>query len=141
MYLQEEFIQMPQSVMKYSLIFATLTYLLSGCGGSGSGGGGDASGSDGVSSGKGPGNALVSWTPPTQNTDGSNLDDLAGYRIYYGRSSGNYSDTIDIDNLGLASFLVEGLDETTWCFAMTAVNMSGVESDYSEEACLSVTTS
>ena len=131
---------MSQSVIKFSLIIATLTSLLSGCGGGG--GGSDAGVSDGVSSGKGPGSALVSWMPPTQNTDGSDLGaDLAGYRIYYGTSSSDYSNSLEIDNPGLSSFVVEGLDEAVWCFVMTAVNTSGIESSYSEEACLSVTTS
>ena len=128
---------MPQSVIKYSLIVAALATLLSGCGGSSSGGG-----SSDVSSGKGPGNATVSWIPPTENTDGSNLGaDLAGYRIYYGTSSGDYSNTLEIANPGLTSFVVEGLDEATWCFVMTAVNTIGIESSFSEEACLNVSTS
>ena len=125
---------MPQSVIKYSLIVAALTTLLSGCGSSGGGGS--------SSSGKGPGNALVSWMPPTENTDGSDLGaDLAGYRIYYGTSSGDYSNTLEIANPGLTSFVVEGLDEATWCFVMTAVNTIGIESSFSEEACLNVSTS
>ena len=132
---------MPQLAIKYSLIVAALTTLLSGCGSS-SGGGGSSDVSSDVSSGKGPGNATVSWIPPTENTDGSNLGaDLAGYRIYYGTSSGDYSNTLEIANPGLSSVVVEGLDEATWCFVMTAVNTIGIESSYSEEACLSVSTS
>jgi hypothetical protein len=130
---------MPQSVIKISLIFAALIYLLSGCGstdGSGSGGGS----SSGIN-GKGAGNATVSWTPPTENTDGSVLGaDLAGYRVYYGTSSRDYSNSVEIDNPGLSSVVVEGLAETTWYFVMTAVNTSGIESSYSDEVSLSVTT-
>lgn len=44
----------------------------------------------------GNGTALFSWMPPTQNTDGSSLTDLAGYKIWYGTSPGNYSDTITL---------------------------------------------
>jgi len=135
-YLREEFIQMPQSVLRYSLIFTILAYLLSGCGAGAGGSEGGSSTGD-----KGRGNATVSWTPPTQNTDGSNLGaDLAGYRIYYGTSSRDYSNSLEIDNPGLSSFVVEGLAETTWYFVMTAVNSSGVESSYSEEVSLSVRT-
>ena len=32
----------------------------------------------------GLGSMSLSWTPPTQNTDGSALTDLAGYKLYYG---------------------------------------------------------
>ena len=131
---------MSQSVIKFSLIIATLTSLLIGCGSSGgSGGSGGSSGSSGSS---GSGNARVSWMPPTENTDGTTLGaDLAGYRIYYGTSSSDYSDTLEIDNPGLSSIVVEGLEDATWCFVMTAVNTSGIESSYSEEACLNVSSS
>ncbi len=33
------------------------------------------------------GTARLSWTAPTQNTDGSTVTDLAGYRIYHGTSA------------------------------------------------------
>ena len=133
---------MPQSVLRYSLILAILTYLLSGCGGGAGGGSSDGSSISSTGTGdRGLGNATVSWTPPTQNTDGSNLGaDLAGYRVYYGTSSRDYNNSLEIDNPGLSSVVVEGLDETTWYFVMTAVNTSGVESSYSEEVSLSVTT-
>ncbi len=41
------------------------------------------------------GDATLSWDPPTTNADGTPLTDLAGYRIYYGTSSGSYSQNID----------------------------------------------
>ena len=34
----------------------------------------------------------LTWDPPTTNTDGTTLADLAGYKIYYGQSSGNYTE-------------------------------------------------
>ena len=37
----------------------------------------------------GTGSTTISWTPPTSITDNSPLTNLAGYRIYYGTSSGN----------------------------------------------------
>ena len=74
------------------------------------------------------GTALMSWVPPTENEDNTTLTDLAGYRIYYGVSSGNYSDSIVIDNPGLSSYLIENLANATWYFSMTAVNLSGIES-------------
>jgi hypothetical protein len=79
------------------------------------------------------GTALLTWTPPTENTDNSVLTDLAGYKIYFGTSAGSYNDAITIDNPGLTSYLVEDLASSDWYFAMTAVNSSGVESSYSIE--------
>ena len=57
---------------------------------------------------------VASWVEPTENTDNSALTDLSGYKIYYGSSPGNYTESITIDNPGVTSFLVEGLANGTW---------------------------
>lgn len=80
------------------------------------------------------GSATLSWTPPTQNTDGSALTDLAGYRIYWGTSSGNYDNSVTINNPGVTTYLVENLAPGTYEFVSTALNSGGVESDYSNPA-------
>jgi hypothetical protein len=79
------------------------------------------------------GTALLSWTPPTQNTDGSVLTDLAGYKIYYGTASNNYSETITINNSGLSSYQIDNLTAADWYFVVTSINSSGIESSYSTE--------
>ena len=60
--------------------------------------------------------------------------DLAGYKIYYGKSSGSYTDQIRIDNPGINSFVVNNLTPDTYFFAATAFNSSGFESRFSGEA-------
>jgi len=81
------------------------------------------------------GSVTLSWTPPTQNTDGSQLNDLWGYRIYYGTSPGSYPNTIRLDDsAGLSSYVVEDLAPGTYYFVSTAVNDSMVESDRSNMA-------
>lgn len=75
----------------------------------------------------------LSWTPPTQNTDGTPLTDLAGYKIYQGTTSGTYPVVYDVPNPGVVSYIVEGLADGTYYFAATAYNTSGIESDYSNE--------
>ena len=58
--------------------------------------------------------------------------DLAGYKIYYGTSSRNYSTHIDA---GLnTSFVIRGLDDQIeYFFALTAYDTAGNESGYSSE--------
>ncbi len=80
------------------------------------------------------GSATLSWTSPTQNSDGSPLIDLAGYKIYYGTATGNYQNNVQIDNPGLTTYVVENLTPTTYYFVSTAFNSSGVESAFSNEA-------
>jgi len=82
----------------------------------------------------GTGSVTLSWTPPQENTDGSTLTDLAGYKVYYGTSSGSYPNRISIDNPGITTYVVEGLSPNTYYFTATAVNSTGVESDFSNEA-------
>jgi len=64
-------------------------FYLSGCGES-DGAGGTVNDTDNVTVvKKNNGTALLSWTAPTENSDGSPLTDLAGYKIHYGSSHGN----------------------------------------------------
>jgi len=74
------------------------------------------------------GSATLSWTPPTQNDDGSTLSDLAGYRIQYGTSSGALTQTIQVANPTVATYVVNGLASGTWFFAVRAYNAAGAES-------------
>lgn len=74
------------------------------------------------------GSATLTWQPPTERTDGSTLSNLSGYRIYYGTSQGNYSNTASVTNPGLTSYVIENLAGGTWYFVMTAVDGAGLES-------------
>jgi len=74
------------------------------------------------------GSATLNWTPPTTNTDGSALTDLAGYKIYWGPSAGNYTNSVTLNNPGLTSYVVSQLTSGTWFFAASAINSSAVES-------------
>lgn len=74
------------------------------------------------------GSATLSWTPPTRNTNGSTLTNLAGYRIYYGTSSGALNRTVQVSNPGVASYVLGDLSPATWYFAVRAYNSSGAES-------------
>jgi len=84
--------------------------------------------------------ALVSWTPPTQNEDGTTLTDLSHYNLYYDI---NVTDPTQFTNKvqvggNLTSFQIDGLTAGTWCFAMTAVNSSELESQFSNVACKTI---
>ena len=79
----------------------------------------------GASSG---GSVTLDWTPPTRNTDGSSLTNIAGYRIIYGTSASALTKTIQIANPGLTSYLVENLAAGTWYFSIKTYNSLGTES-------------
>jgi hypothetical protein len=77
------------------------------------------------------GSANLSWTAPTKNTDGTDLEDLAGFKVYYGPDVGNYTNVDTISNPTVTTHIVENLTPGTWYFVVTAFDMSDDESDYS----------
>ena len=81
----------------------------------------------------GSASVTLSWTPPTQNDDGSNLNDLAGYKIYYGPEPGQYEEQLRVDNPSISTYVVGDLSPTTYYFAATAYNSRGLESDFTNE--------
>jgi hypothetical protein len=78
------------------------------------------------------GTATVSWTRPTQNTNGSTLTNLAGYRLHYGTSSSNLSTVVQIPSAATTSYALKNLTAATWYFAITAYTVAGVESAKSQ---------
>jgi len=80
------------------------------------------------------GSATLSWLPPTTNTDGSPLTNLAGYKIYWGTAPGNYSSSATVMNAGLTAYVVTNLTPNTYYFAVKAVNSTGTESVFSNPA-------
>jgi hypothetical protein len=77
------------------------------------------------------GAATLSWAPPTQNSDGSPLTNLSSYRIYFGTSEDELTNSMAVANPGIATLVVEQLTPATWYFGVTAVNAAGVESTLS----------
>lgn len=75
--------------------------------------------------------ATLTWTPPTTNTNGSALTDLAGYEIHYGTSPGALTNTINIANPGATTYVVTNLTAGTWYFAMSAYTNTGLASPLS----------
>ena len=73
----------------------------------------------------------LSWTPPTENSDGTALTNLAGYNIYYGTQQANYPNWIRIDNPSISTYLVENLVPDTYYLVVTSFNSMGIESTYS----------
>ena len=85
------------------------------------------------------GSMTLSWTPPTENDDGSQLTDLAGYKLYYGTSPGNYTNQVRIDNPGISVYVIDNLLPDTYYVVATAFNATGDESSYSNMAVKTVT--
>jgi hypothetical protein len=74
------------------------------------------------------GGAELSWTPPTQNTDGSSLSDLAGYRIVYGTSPNALTQVVQVANVGITRYTIDSLSPGTYYFSVRAYTSGGTES-------------
>jgi len=88
----------------------------------------------------------LSWDAPTTNADGTPLADLAGYKVYMGNQSGQYTQTFPINSACSAtggcseSYKITNLSDGTYCFVVTALDASGNESAYSNEVCTTIDT-
>lgn len=72
-----------------------------------------------------PSQVIMEWDPNSEAT-------LAGYKAYYGTQSRNYTVSRDVGNQ--TSYVITGLTAgTKYFFAVTAYDVDGYESDYSEE--------
>ena len=76
---------------------------------------------------------VLSWMAPTENEDGSPLEDLAGFRIYWGTTPDEYPNSLSIDNPSIDTYVIEGLLPETYYVVATAFNAAGVESRYSNQ--------
>lgn len=77
----------------------------------------------------GTGSAQLSWTPPTRNTDGSNLTNLASYKVFHAATAAGVASSTAISIAAPASaYTVTGLPVGVRYYGIKAVNSVGIES-------------
>jgi predicted phage tail protein len=81
-----------------------------------------------TSSASASGSATLSWTPPTENTNGTPITDLAGYEIHYGTSADSLTQTIQVVGAATTEYEISNLAEGTYYFTVTAYNSQGIQS-------------
>jgi hypothetical protein len=74
------------------------------------------------------GSATLSWNPPTQNTDGTSLTDLAGYRVYHGTNPASLTDVVQVAGASSSGYTYTQLTSGTHYFAVSAYTVGGIES-------------
>jgi len=80
----------------------------------------------------------ISWQAPLTNTKGESISNLAGYKIYYGTSSTDYTNEVDIQSPGIVDYVIPDLSSQDYYIVVTAYTVDGVESNYSEELIVSI---
>jgi hypothetical protein len=83
------------------------------------------------SSGTTNGTATVNWQPPTENTNGTVITNLAGYTIEYGTNKSNLTSSVKVANPGLTRYVIENLAAGTYYFGVIAYNSAGQTSSVS----------
>jgi hypothetical protein len=76
--------------------------------------------------------ALLSWQAPTRNVDGTALTNLTGYKIYYGTSPRNYTQSVSVSGATTTQWTLS-LAPGTYYFALAAVDATGSESSKTNE--------
>ncbi len=80
--------------------------------------------------------SLLAWRAPTSKADGSPLESIGGYNIYWGTAPSNYSDNVRVppDTTEWWADLLPG----TYYFAVSTVDGDGVEGAMSAEVSVQV---
>lgn len=82
----------------------------------------------------GKGSVTVAWSAPTRDSTGSELTDLAGFRVYYGGTSPLSRGRATRVDVGTdTTHTVDSLEAGTYYFAVSAVDTAGNESGLSSE--------
>jgi hypothetical protein len=84
---------------------------------------------------------VLTWTAPTQYTDGSTMpaSDISMYRVY--RAESSTGSKVSIGAPTATTFTDNNVEEdTTYYYWVTTVNATNIESDYSNEASTTVAT-
>jgi len=80
------------------------------------------------------GAATLNWSAPTTDADGSSLDDLAGYRVFYGQQLGQYNQSLVINNPTVTTAVIDNLTSGTWFFQVAGFDDAGNQSELSNAA-------
>lgn len=76
----------------------------------------------------GVGTATLSWVAPTLNDDGTPLQGLAGYVVFYGTNSAALDHSASINDPATLSYQIRNLPSGTWYFGVVSVTGAGVQS-------------
>jgi hypothetical protein len=82
----------------------------------------------------------LSWTAPSEREDNEpiSLSEIAGYKVYYGTSERNYTNSVNINDGSADGYTFKSFSAGTYYFALTTYDTAGRESQYSAEVVIVV---
>lgn len=80
-----------------------------------------------------PSNIALSWIAPSQREDNTaiQLSEIAGYKIFYGTTQGQYTNNITINDSTADGYTFNDFSAGTYYFVVTTIDTAGRESQYS----------
>ena len=80
-----------------------------------------------------PADITLSWVAPAEREDNSalSLSAIAGYKVYYGTTQGQYSNSVAINDGTAVAYTFTGLPAGNYYFVVTTIDTDGRESQYS----------
>jgi len=133
--------QLLSQVLSKSLFTLLITLLLSACNTEEASNGNTGAGltqettPQGVTQG-----VALSWIAPSEREDGTpiSMAEIAGYRVYYGTSEGNYPNELDIADSDNMQATLSNLASGIYYIVVTTYDMDGRESAFSEIVTISI---
>ena len=82
----------------------------------------------------------LNWIAPSEREDGTplSLSEIAGYRIYYGSSTGAYPNLIEMMDGSAVEVNLNNLSPGLYYFVITTLDTDGRESAFSEEVMINI---
>jgi hypothetical protein len=82
----------------------------------------------------------LSWIAPGERDDNSplSLSEIAGYKIYYGTTQGEYSNSIDVNDAAAEGYTITDLPSGVYYIVVTTIDTDGLESGFSETVSKSI---
>jgi hypothetical protein len=77
------------------------------------------------------GEATLSWSKPTDNTNGTPLTNLAGYVVRYGTNPAALTSQISVASANTTDVEINNLSPGNWYFEVASVNTANMESEFS----------
>jgi hypothetical protein len=74
-------------------------------------------------------NVSITWEAPTTDVNGDDIKNLIGYKIMYGKESGEYEHTLSINDPNVTSARISDLERQDHYFSMKAITLHGLESE------------
>ena len=77
----------------------------------------------------------LAWIAPAEREDNSSLSlsDIAGYKVYFGTTQGQYSNSLTINDGSATGYTFNVVATATYYFVVTTIDTEGRESQYSPE--------